>query len=334
MKTLRNICCILFLFSIVSCDKMLDKEPLTLLEKEDILTPRGMTTLLNGAYSRMASRNYYGQYLFLYEAARGTDFFMRNVTGGSSFHTEARANDNEQNDGNNRRFWQTAYNAIRNLTILIENIGDVEGSREELDRIKGEAHVLRALCYFDLMRLFAYPPIFSIPGQARYQDARYHWGVPIINSVEVGTNVYEYEILRETADSTFRFIVEELEKGFLLLDGRSSRGPGFVNASTALALLVRTYLYLNEWQNVIDYGEHWLAMYGSQYSMISWDNYPSSYYKPFNSESIWEFGYSAADNLGTDALNYWVRYPTHNDFGSANDGRITTNNVGFAKLGF
>jgi hypothetical protein len=294
-----------------------------------------MATLLNGAYSRMSARNYYGQYLFLYEAARGPDFFLRDVTGGSSFNTEGRANDNEQNDGNVTRFWQTIYSAIRNLTILIENIDDVKGSEVELNRIKGEAHVLRGLCYFDLMRLFAYPPLFSIDGQTRYNsDGRFMWGVPIINSVEVGTNVYKYETLRETAETTYNFIIEELQKGFVLLDGLSPRGQGYANAATALALLVRTYLYMNDWQNVIDHGEYWVSRYGNQYSMISWDNYPSTYHKSFNSESIFEFGYSAADNLGTDALNYWVRYPTHDELGSPNDGKVTTNNVGFAKLGF
>jgi hypothetical protein len=188
------------------------------------------------------------------------------------------------------------------------------------------------LAYFDLMRLFAYPPLYSIEGQDRY-EARFRWGLPILSTVEKGTNIFNHEVRRETAETTYAFIIEELKTGYRLLEARSPRGNGFTSAAAAKALLIRAHLYLNDWQKVVEYGEYWMARYSSRYSIIPWESWPSTHHKPFNSESIWEFGYSNTNHLGTNALNYWVRYLSHDEPGSDLDGSVVTTNIGFAKLG-
>lgn len=299
---------------------------------EDIRTPVGMMNLLTGAYGHMSHHHYYGKTLFLYEAAKSPDFWMRNVPGGLSFHTEAWNGESENTNGNALRIWTAGFNVIRNLTILIENIDDVRGDVEQLRQIRGEAHVLRGLAYFDLMRLFAYPPLFSIPGQARFRE-QFRWGLPIITTVEKGTNVFHREVRRETAATTYAFILEELNAGYRLLHGRSSRGRGFTNAAAAKALIIRAHLYLNDWQRVVEYGEYWMAMYGGNYSIIPWESWPSTHHRPFNSESIWEFGYTVATNLGANSINYWVRHPSYDNPGSPLDGQVQSTNIGFAKLG-
>jgi hypothetical protein len=66
--------------------------------------------------------------------------------------------------------------------------------------------------------------------------------------------------------------------------------------------------------------------------MIPYDNYAASYYKPFNIESIWEFEYTETNNLGANAINYWVRRPTWNEPDSERDGSLTQS-IGYVKLG-
>jgi hypothetical protein len=332
MKTIKKILCILLLLPIFSCEKYLDRQPLTMYEMDVVLTVEGMEMLLTGAYSIMAGSGYYGQRLYLYEAAKGPDFFMRNVGGGASFTSETAYTTSTRTNSNALALWETAYRAIRNLTILINNIENVRGDVEVLRRIKGEALLLRGLCYFDLMRLFAYPPIFSIPGHSRYQEV-FQWGVPIINTVKEGSTIFETEVRRETAETTFAFIVDQFQRAYNLLEGRPST-LGYANAPTAKALLIRTYLYLENWGKVIELGESWIGRYGARYSMIPWESYPTTYYKPFNSESVWEFNYTtASNNLGATAINFWVRRPTYNEPGSPNDGKVSEN-LGYAKLGF
>jgi len=330
---MKKILCLLLLLTIMlsqsSCDKLLDKAPFTMYEPDDIFTPTGMNLLLTGAYNLMSRRNYYGNVLILYEAAKGPDFIVRNVSGGLSYYAENRFSHSEQTNGNARLIWHQAYLAIRNLTILLENIDDVRGDPEELRRIKGQAYVLRGLCYFDLMRLFAFPPIFSVTTGSRYMDTA-RWGVPIVNTVEKGTNIFNYEVVRETADSTYKFILEQFKLGEQLLQGRLIPN-GYANSAAAKALLIRTYLYLQDWDKVIEEGEEWLARYGSRYKMISYEDYPTTYHTRFNSESVWEFGYTTANNLSSDALNHWVRRPTWNEPGQARDGTVS-DNLGYAKL--
>ena len=328
--TMKKTVCFLLLFSMFSCSDLLEKEPYNMYENDVILTTEGMDLLLTGAYSVMAGSGYYGALLYLYEAAKGPEFFVRNVSGGYSFYTENNYGETSTTNGNARTLWQTIYLAVRNLTILIENIDDVRGDMEQLRRIKGEAYLLRGLCYFDLMRLFAYPPRFSIPEHASYND-RYIWGVPIINTVEKGTNIFNHEVGRETAEATYAFIIDQFTRAELLLDGRTVL-QGHANAATAKALLIRAYLYLENWDKVIEEGEAWIAKYGSKYAMIPYESYPTTYYKPFNTESIWEFGYSVSDNLRSNSLNYWVRRPTWNEPGEERDG-TPSDNLGYSKLG-
>ena len=260
----------LLLFSILSCSDVLNKEPYNLYENDIILTTEGMDLLLTGSYSIMSGSNYYGACLYLYEASRGPDFFVRNVSGGFSFYYENRYTISATTNGNARPMWQTIYSSIRNLTILIENIDNVRGNTEELRRIKGEAYLLRGLCYFDLMRLFAFPPLFSVPGHSRYNE-RCLWGVPIINNVEVGSNVFNYEVRRETAETTYAFILDQFERAERLLEGRIV-SQGHANAAAAKALLIRLYLYLENWDKVIEEGEAWIEKYGSSYAMIPYDS--------------------------------------------------------------
>jgi hypothetical protein len=327
---MKKILYFLFLLPLLSCSDILDKEPYDMYEKDVILTTEGMDLLLRGAYSIMAGQNYYGALLYLYEAAKGPDFFVRNVSGGFSFYTENRYAETSTTNGNARTLWLNIYHVIRNTTILIENIDSVIGNTEELRRIKGEAYTLRGLAYFDLMRLFAYPPIFSVPGHARYDD-QFRWGVPIINTVEKGSSIFKYEVRRETADSTYKFIIDQFERAERLLEGRTVV-KGQANAATAKALLIRAYLYLENWDKVIKEGEAWIEKYGSRYTMIPWEGYPANYHKSFNMESVWEFGYSTSDNLRSNSLNYWVRRPTWNEPGEERDGTVSQN-VGYSKLG-
>jgi hypothetical protein len=179
------------------------------------------------------------------------------------------------------------------------------------------------------MRLFAFPPTFSVPGRERY-DEECRWGVPIISPVERGANVFPGEVRRQTADSTFRFIVEQFELAHRLLEGRSVP-QGRANSAVAKALLMRTHLYLENWSKVIELGHEWIARYGTRYAMIPRESFPTTYHRPFNSESIWEFSYNTANNLGNNSINFWMRRPTWDD-GSDRDGTVSEV-LGFARSG-
>ena len=325
---MKKILCFLLLLSAISCSDMLDKRPDDGYTREEILTQGGMELLLTGAYSLMSGDGYYGLRLYICEAMKGSEFFMRG-SGGVAFSGEDGYSTGSRSTGNCRVMWRDIYLAIRNLTIIIENIDDIWVDNEVLRRIKGQAYLLRGLCYFDLMRLYSYPPIFSIPGHTKY-DEQFRWGVPILNSVEVGSNIKDHSLPRETAETTYAFIIDQFQRAEELLEGRVIE-RNRANAATATALLIRAYLYLEDWNKVIQEGEEWLIKYGSHYRMLAYEDYATTYHKPFNSENIWEFEYTLANNLGSNSLNYWMRRPTWNEPGEARDG-TPSENIGYSKL--
>jgi len=67
--------------------------------------------------------------------------------------------------------------------------------------------------------------------------------------------------------------------------------------------------------------------------MIDFEDYTSNYYKPYNSENIWELQYSLADNLGSNSLNHLTRNPTVDIPGDPNDGSIDDDGIGYAGYG-
>lgn len=309
----------------------LDKKPYSSLDGQSVeMTEKGMELLLVGAYSLLSSQNYYGATLYLYEAAKGPDFFVRNVSGGYSFYTENRYAESSSLNSNAKNLWQRIYSVIRNTTILLENIDNIVGDVANLRRIKGEAYALRGLAYFDLSRLFAYPPKYSCSWGSSYNES-FKWGLPLINDVDMGFDIIDYEVRRATADQTWEYIEDQLNKACSLLEGQVGV-KGHIDAASALALLIRAKLYMEHNEDVVTLGEQWVAQYEHNYAMLSYDSYPTQYYKSFNSESIWEIKYSVEDNLSSNSLNYWVRRPTHNAIGSELDGKVSQNS-GYAKLG-
>lgn len=316
-----------------SCSDFLNKEPYQDYTDKDLLySVKGLSTLLNGTYDIVKGENYYGALMYQYEAAKGCDFFIRDVSGGTSMGSEAGYSASSTSSGAATNAWRTIYSVITNTNIIIDNTAYITGDINEIRRIKGEALALRGLAYFDLLRLFSYPPHFSYLNPGEDNNDKLTFGVPIIKNSDMSLNPEKYSIARESADKCWSYVLQQFTDAKALLDGKQER-PGAINSATVSALRMRCLLYMEQWSDVITEGEEWIMLYDSSYSMISYDNYKSTYWKTFNSESIWELGYDAANGLGSDALNHWVRKPTDNDPSSPTYGQVTKN-TGYARVGF
>lgn len=354
MKKIVNITilCIALLAS-MGCERgLFEKISYNALPGDYVLdTQDGLQKMLSGCYNGLQSGGWYGGVLYLYEATKGPDFFMRNTGGGYSFRLENRHGGTARWNGNGWNAWNTMYNVIRNTTLIIDNIDDVTGDVGTLRRIKGEAYALRGLAYFDLLRLFANMPKYSCTWGSEFKNAGnfhpelydptstdyqinediYYWGVPIIDSAEMGFNILDYEVVRATADESWQYVMEQFEKAYGLLQGVVSE-LGHVNDAAVLALRMRAALYMERYSDVIIFGKEFMDLYEPNYGLIPYDNWKTQYHKPFNSESIWEIQYTADDNLGSSSINYWARKCTYEAPGTPNDGKVKEN-IGYAKLG-
>lgn len=112
--------------------------------------------------------------------------------------------------------------AIRKANILLERIGEVPTDQSYIDQVKGEALVIRALNYFDMLRFYG--------------------GVPIVDHrFAIGE---EYKIPRSTLKETVDFIVKDCSDAALLLpDFYPTNLFGRITKGAALILKAKTLLF-------------------------------------------------------------------------------------------
>jgi tetratricopeptide (TPR) repeat protein len=308
------------------CDDVLDKEPYTSIPDYEMFTDtEGAQQALNGIYNEITNEDYYGRLMYAFEGSKGPDFYVEDT--GNRFQEENGYRETSTLDAYADAAWDKIYRTVFLCNNMLSNIDIIEGDADELRRLKGETLAIRSLAYFDLMRLFAYPPTFSIAGGDNYND-KFKWGVPLLLSQEDHNLASIEPPKRAEAAQCYTEIVNSFNEAASLLDGISS-SDGTISYQAVNALLARTYLYLGQWGNAISAGEK--ALGGK--SMLSYSNYTSSYFTPYNSESIWELQYSLADNLGSNSLNHLTRNPTIDIPGDPNDGKIADDKIGYAGYG-
>ncbi|MCX2720354.1 RagB/SusD family nutrient uptake outer membrane protein [Lentiprolixibacter aurantiacus] len=125
--------------------------------------------------------------------------------------------------------WDNNYETINQANLVIDNISAVESSQEEADRVEGEAKFLRAMAYFDLVRLFA--PAFEA-GQANTQ-----LGVPL-RLQGITDFSQDLDIARSSVADVYNQIISDLNDAYSLLPADNAE---FADRYSAQALLARVY---------------------------------------------------------------------------------------------
>lgn len=152
--------------------------------------------------------------------------------------------------------WSEVYGTIRDLNILISNASESEElSTEDQETLLGEAYFLRAYYYHNLMKLYG--------------------GVPVIEEpFELGDDVEQYQVPRNTFAETVDFIVEDLDRAADQLSTEARR-PGAASQGAALALQSRVLLFaasdLVHDQSWIGSGDAALVTYTSGSQSDRWE---------------------------------------------------------------
>ncbi len=126
--------------------------------------------------------------------------------------------------------WQYSYIAIANANTAINNVGNATASEDIISRLIGEAKFLRALNYFNLIRL---------------------WGdVPLLTSLESIDDAYT---LRTPESEVYNQIVQDLTDAISVLPySYDASDIGRATKGAASILLGKVYLYGEEWQKSAD----------------------------------------------------------------------------------
>ncbi len=214
---------------------VLEQEPQDALESSVALVDgASANAILNGIYSTMGDDYYYGvEYVLNMDLIADNAIFQgfydsqlevdqRTVPFTNLFVTES---------------WPVIYRVINSANLLIEGVpglDDPNFANEE--DVLGQAHALRALAYFDLLRVFGE---HYIPSS--------EFGLPLL-LLPIPENDFNRipAIPRSTVAETYAQINEDLDLALSLLS--ESMDPGTMNYYAALALRARVALYQKDYE--------------------------------------------------------------------------------------
>lgn len=181
-------------------------------------------------------------------------------------------------------FWRQSYKLIYGANQILSRIE--EGQSVNLDQLKGENYFLRAFAHFNLVRLFGRP----FP-----QSKGNSLGVPIM----LEDSEVEFP-KRNTVKEIYDIVIADLLKAAELMT--IAKNSNFASKEVALALLSRTYLYMEDNDNAIKYAE--MVINSGRYKLASTDVYIKSptLVPESNPETIFNFRHTIADNKDKNAV--------------------------------
>lgn len=312
-KYIRNsiiLSAFIVLGTLSSCKKsFLEKTPYTSLNGDvAITTEKDMLAALNGTYSslRSATVAFGGSSV----AATTTNSFGRNIpvigdVAADNVFVSAR------NSGRYVTFgaysWTQAATEYRDIwanlytTILKANniISSPLAQSTVTDQYKGEAYAVRALCYFELVQIYARP----------YTDNPANPGVPLVL-------VYDYTLKpkRNTVGEVYTQILADLEKSYTL--AVAYRGSAYLSKYSARALEAKVALFKGDYATALTYAED--VIKNSGFSLLTSGNVVNYWaatapQTATKNETLFEVVSDNVLNLGTDELAYMYSQDGYGD---------------------
>ena len=141
--------------------------------------------------------------------------------------------------------YQKLYKCIMTCNLVIDGLTTADGTEDEKTQTRGEALSLRAYYYFLLVNLYAMP--YNSAGTAPESLL----GVPLV----IRPETRDEGIARNTVAEVYTQICKDIEEACSLLDGKTANTIGLfrINNVAAHLLASRIYLYMENWDKVIEH---------------------------------------------------------------------------------
>ncbi len=292
-KNILAIALISMVFSITSCSKsFLDVPPTNQGDAADyVKTAADAKVAINGIMRKMISSSYYGRNFIMYGDAKGGDMTVFSQGRGlDNLYTFNHA----PSSGSYGDMWSTLYDIILQANSLIQSIDRLvaQGSLEDFKVYKGQALTIRALVYFDLVRLYGEP----------YNENKAAFGVSNITSPIPVLS----QPLRNTVEENYTQIVKDLTEAAPLLLKTKSNGQ--INYYANRAIHARVNLAMGANDLALAAAEEVIGA-TTLYTLYTPANWVNSWRTQFGSESILELGILPAlgGDLGNASLGAYLR---------------------------
>jgi len=226
--------------TLVGCEKRLDIAPTASIADNLALNTEGdVLVTLVGAYDGAQSAAAYGGDIMVLNDVIGNSTNI-NFTGTFAGLSDAYQTQMVSDNNFARDTWAACYNTINRCNNVLTAVAKVTSSTAKKNSVEGEALMLRASMYFELVRLFA-----KFVGDGDYAT---NPGVPLVLTPTGNVTDANYPA-RATVKAVYDQVIADLTKAETLLP--SSNG-NYVSKWAAAAQLSRVYLMVKDYANARD----------------------------------------------------------------------------------
>ena len=280
-------------FMLASCQGILDKEPIATLDAGSFFQSEDdAEQALNAAYQPLVfsstNNNFYWAMAEVAsdEAITGGDGSRPGITEMDAYTYTPRTEEFNT-------FWALQYAGITRCNLVLDNIGKIDMSESNRNRITGEALFLRGYYYFLLTQVFGDVPLFTSiapPDQVK---------IPKTPVAQVRAQ-----------------IIADCDRAAELLPAQqTAKNIGRATKGAAYALAAKTYLYEKNWDKVLEYVSKVKGL-GIYALMPDYgDNFRK--YTQNNAESVWEIQHANLELGVGNFLNQWWASKKYEGYGFA-----------------
>ena len=252
----------------------------------------GMYKALKGNSSLI---DYYGQQFFVYGDVHAGDDYQYNYIGGSNranfyydmnYQTASEFNTSTVS-------WQSPYVVIGRANRIIAaaeggKLSDAVEAKAKIEQYAAESKVLRALAYFDLVRIY---------GKPYTEDQGASLGVPLVTEV-LESNA---KPARSTVAEVYTQVVKDLTEAISSNALATETEPGYVSVWGAKAILSRVYLNMGDYANALSVAEDIIKNSGA--ALWTRDQYFKAWDASTPNESEFLFRLNVAGSKDNNDLN-------------------------------
>lgn len=225
MKLKYNLIAIALLgFSFSSCSDFLEQNPQTDLSENDFYkTADDILSAVNGAYSSLQEGDIYGNWYVFGEIP--SDNTRNQLSGSVTTQNEFDQFYIDTQNSMIANFWKAAYKVINRTNTILGRIDGIEINTELANRYKLECKFIRALMYFNLVRVYGDAPL-------------------VLKEISISES---YDILREPKENVYNQIIADLKEAQDLPVSYSTAEDGRATQGAAKALLANVYMTLHKY---------------------------------------------------------------------------------------
>ena len=254
-----------------SCNDFLNPKP------NDVLAPQNFYQSAEdavAAVNAVYSQTQWVYFFYWYESDIATDDVLATANFGTDGHQLASYTfdptlwslDNQ---------WSNEYNTINRANIVLDRVPSIVMDTVQRDRVLGEAHFLRALMYFELVRMFGDVPLTEHE----------------VNSVA------ESQLAKSPAAQVYALIESDLTAAVKQLPASyTGKDVGRATSGAAMSLLAKAYLQQHDYANASKWAGQ--VINGGAYALNAnfKDNFKVSA-EATNPETIFEINYGSPDQV-------------------------------------